>query len=132
MSLRILGGKAKGLPLLLPPEGITRPTSSLLRRRPFDFRQDWDGWCFVDLCAGSGSMGLEAWSRGARQVLLVEAHPKVLDLLGRNLAALKERCPGDFAERPARAVRARAEKWVSSWAAEYARMGEEDRRATCV
>lgn len=85
-SIRILGGKAKGLPLLFPPEKITRPTSMMLKRRPFDYRQNWSGIVFVDLGAGSGAMGFEAWSRGSDEVYWVENHPKALSVLKKNLS----------------------------------------------
>lgn len=42
----------------------------------------------IDLCAGSGALGIEAASRGAREVTFVEADPRVAGVLKRNLAAL--------------------------------------------
>ena len=75
MPLRILGGKAKGQLLKSPPENsITRPTSVMLKRKFFDAFQDLGEAHFYDLCAGSGSVGIEAWSRGVKQVELVEKH----------------------------------------------------------
>lgn len=72
MSLKILGGLARGFPLASPKSDTTRPTSVLVKRKLFDWRQHMDDYVFVDLCAGSGAMGFEAFSRGAQKVLLNE------------------------------------------------------------
>lgn len=54
----------------MPRADTTRPTSVMIKRKLFDWRQHMDDYLFVDLCAGSGSMGLEALSRGAQKVFL--------------------------------------------------------------
>ena len=72
MTVKILGGTARGFPLSLPRSDSTRPTSVLIKRKLFDWRQDLGGMKFIDLCAGSGAMGFEALSRGADKVVLVE------------------------------------------------------------
>lgn len=91
MALNILGGKARGFTLQVPPESITRPTSVMLKRRLFDWRQDWSAHNFADLCAGSGAMGLEALSRGARQVWLNEPNRQALKVLEQNVARYREK-----------------------------------------
>ncbi len=73
MTVKILGGVARGFPLALPRSDSTRPTSVLIKRKLFDWRQDLGGHTFIDLCAGSGAMGFEALSRGAEKVVLVDA-----------------------------------------------------------
>lgn len=70
MSVKILGGVARGFPLATPKSDTTRPTSILVKRKLFDWRQRLDDHIFVDLCAGSGAMGLEALSRGSQKVFL--------------------------------------------------------------
>ncbi|HLT21978.1 MAG TPA: RsmD family RNA methyltransferase [Bacteriovoracaceae bacterium] len=73
MSLKILGGAARGFSLAAPKTSDTRPTSVLIRRKIFDWRQQLEGHRFIDLCAGSGAMGFEALSRGADEIFLVES-----------------------------------------------------------
>jgi len=85
MSIKILGGKAKGTNLFLPDEKLVRPTLVLLKRRIFDSFHNLEGVIFFDGCAGSGSMGLEAWSRGCNEVYLVEPNQKVLPILKKNV-----------------------------------------------
>ena len=84
MSIKILGGFARGQILSVPKGDIIRPTSVLLKRRIFDFYQDMDEVVFVDLCAGSGAMGFEAWSRGAALVFLNETNRHVSKILQEN------------------------------------------------
>ena len=84
MSLKILGGFARGQILAVPKGDLIRPTSVMLKRRIYDFYQDLSGVTFIDLCAGSGAMGFEAWSRGARRIYLNEVNRHVLMTLEEN------------------------------------------------
>ena len=70
MSVKILGGACRGFSLATPRSDSTRPTSVLVRRKLFDWRQHMDDYIFVDLFSGSGAMGLEALSRGSQKVFL--------------------------------------------------------------
>lgn len=70
MSIKIIGGVARGFTLATPSTFETRPTSIMLRRKLFDWRQSMEGYSFIDLFAGSGSVGFEALSRGADTVFL--------------------------------------------------------------
>lgn len=66
-----------------------RPSSDRLRETLFNILgAAVEGGLFVDLFAGSGAVGIEALSRGARQVVFVEKHPAAMDLLRRNLELL--------------------------------------------
>ncbi len=69
MSVKILGGRARGFPLATP-KSETRPTSVITKRKLFDWRQNLEGFIFVDVCAGSGAMAFEALSRGAEAIFV--------------------------------------------------------------
>jgi 16S rRNA (guanine966-N2)-methyltransferase len=112
MGLKILGGMARGHTINIPKSESFRPTSIRLKRRLFDFCQDWSGSVFVDLCAGSGAVGIEAWSRGANKSILVENNRQALILMKKNLSILKDKYPQDFSLRPIKVVPISAKKWV--------------------
>jgi 16S rRNA (guanine966-N2)-methyltransferase len=84
LSIKILGGFARGQILNVPKGTTIRPTSVLLKRRIFDFYQDLSEIIFIDLCAGSGAMGFEAWSRGAFRVYLNEINRHIFQTLEGN------------------------------------------------
>lgn len=87
---RIVGGLAKGRRLAVPPQ-VTRPTSDRAREALFsslDSRVGIEGVRFLDLFAGSGAVGLEALSRGATAVTLVESDPTAYQVLQANAAAV--------------------------------------------
>ncbi len=82
--LRIGGGERRGLKIQTP-EAI-RPTSSRLREGLFGiWTESLAGCGFLDLFAGSGAVGIEAASRGAARVVLVEGDREVFSILERNL-----------------------------------------------
>ena len=73
MTLRIIGGKFKGRLIKTPKGEATRPTSSILRKAVFDICQaEIADSNFLDLFAGSGAMGIEAISRGAKQATFID------------------------------------------------------------
>jgi 16S rRNA (guanine966-N2)-methyltransferase len=88
---RIISGLAGGRRLLTPTGSTTRPTTDRVREALFsrlDHRDLLAGSRVLDLYAGSGALGLEAASRGASAVLLVERDTAVAELARRNVAAL--------------------------------------------
>ncbi|MDG4823538.1 16S rRNA (guanine(966)-N(2))-methyltransferase RsmD [Asanoa sp. WMMD1127] len=88
---RIVAGTLGGRRLAAPPGSGTRPTSDRVREALFSSIEslvDLDGARFVDLYAGSGAVGLEALSRGAAHVLLVESDARAARTIRGNLAAL--------------------------------------------
>ena len=73
-GLRIIGGRLGGRRLVAPPGLDTRPLPDRIKQSLFDWLgQDLEGLAVADICAGSGSFGCEAFSRGAAPVHLVEA-----------------------------------------------------------
>lgn len=86
---RIVGGAAGGRRLRMPSGRGTRPTSDRVREGLFSSLGGvLDGKSFLDLYAGSGAVGLEAASRGAAPVVLVERDAKALGVLRVNVATL--------------------------------------------
>ncbi|PTW90556.1 16S rRNA (guanine966-N2)-methyltransferase [Microbacteriaceae bacterium MWH-Ta3] len=83
---RIVAGDAGGLSIAVPDSG-TRPTSDRVREAIFstlDSMFDFDDARVVDLFAGSGALGLEALSRGASDVTLVDKSPAAVGLCAAN------------------------------------------------
>jgi 16S rRNA (guanine966-N2)-methyltransferase len=89
---RIIGGTAGGRRLETPRGQTTRPTSDRVREALFSAIEartgSLDGLRFLDLYAGSGAVGLEAWSRGAGVVTMVEQDRRTASLITRNATAL--------------------------------------------
>ncbi|PWU49182.1 16S rRNA (guanine(966)-N(2))-methyltransferase RsmD [Micromonospora globispora] len=89
---RIVAGTLGGRRIAAPPGAGTRPTSDRVREALFSAVQaelDLVGARFADLYAGSGAVGLEALSRGAEHVLLVESDPRAARVIRENIAALR-------------------------------------------
>jgi 16S rRNA (guanine966-N2)-methyltransferase len=88
--LRIISGKYRGHILKTLKGGKLRPTSDHLRETLFDVLGPLiEGATFLDAYAGSGAVGIEALSRGAREVVFLEHHRPAAELICRNLAALE-------------------------------------------
>src|SRR5579875_3496691 len=87
---RIIAGSAGGRPLQAPPGRVTRPTADRVKEALFSALEADPGIAgrrVLDLYAGSGALGLEAASRGAATVTLVENNQAALRALRRNVAA---------------------------------------------
>jgi 16S rRNA (guanine(966)-N(2))-methyltransferase RsmD len=88
--MRIIAGTYRGLHLRTLKGGRLRPTSDQLRETLFDvLGPSVANAAFLDAYAGSGAVGLEALSRGARDVVFIEHHRAAAQLIRQNLAALK-------------------------------------------
>ncbi len=72
MSVRVIAGGFKGRILLAPPGLETRPMPDRIKQSLFDWIGDLEGLLVADVCAGSGTIGCEALSRGAGMVHLIE------------------------------------------------------------
>ena len=95
--MRIIAGKYKGLSVLEPDRNMTRPTSDKVRQAVFNILEHTvldDGFhelSILDAFAGSGALGLEALSRGAKKCLFVEKAAKVARVLIDNIKTIVHR-----------------------------------------
>lgn len=93
--MRIVAGEWRGRKLVAPKGEATRPTADRTRETLFNMLTSrigpFDGLTVADLFAGSGALGLEALSRGARSSLFVEQDPAAIDAIRANIAALGAR-----------------------------------------
>lgn len=85
--MKILGGQLRGRNFYMPKH--IRCTQNVARKAVFDILgQDLAGKTFLDLFAGSGAMGLEAHSRGAKEVVFVEKDPVCVKTIKENIETL--------------------------------------------
>jgi 16S rRNA (guanine966-N2)-methyltransferase len=114
--MRVIAGKFKGRNLKSPPSLQVRPTSDRLRETLFNvIAAHVPESRFLDLCAGSGAVGIEALSRGAAHVTLVDRSRRSCQLIEANLNL----------------CRAPEEQWdiYCSEAAEFLRQASSDRKS---
>lgn len=110
--VRIIGGDWRSRVITFPAEAGLRPTADRVRETLFNWLgQTLEGKTCLDLFAGSGALGFEACSRGARQVKLIEHNPKVL-------AALRDNAQKLDATR-AEIIRADGSAWLRADAGVY-------------
>lgn len=91
--MRIISGKYRGKKLLSPANDLTRPTADRVRQAIFNilenrFYINWQESKVLDAFAGTGAMGLEAFSRGATQVHFMEKNPDAFKILKENISSL--------------------------------------------
>jgi 16S rRNA (guanine966-N2)-methyltransferase len=92
--MRIVGGRLRGRTLITPAHEGLRPTSDRVRQASFNILAhgiadfELEGAAVLDLFAGTGALGLEALSRGARSCLFVEENAEARALIRRNVEAL--------------------------------------------
>jgi len=87
--MRITGGFARGVPLVVPKGEAVRPATDAMRQAVFSSIASWiSGAKFLDLFAGSGAYGLEAFSRGAKEGTFVEKDARTVDCIRQNVAAV--------------------------------------------
>jgi len=85
---RIVSGRYGGRRIAAPAGRGTRPTSDRVREALFSALGELTGARLADLYAGSGAIGLEAVSRGAEHVLLVESDPRAVRVIRENIRTL--------------------------------------------
>lgn len=84
--MRVIAGKAKHLQLKAPKGTDTRPTTDRIKETLFNMLQgELDDIRFLDLFAGSGGIGIEALSRGAREAVFVEGNREACSIIRENL-----------------------------------------------
>lgn len=111
--MRVAGGDFGGLTLKTPKTGDLRPTQDRVREALFGIlAPELPGADFLDLFAGSGSVGIEALSRGAASATFVERDRRHLSVLAENIAATAGRHGRAAA---ARTVAADAYSWIASY-----------------
>ena len=92
--MRIIGGKYKGLKLLTPDGNKIRPTSDRLKESLFSiissnkYKIKIDSSNVLDICSGTGSLGIEAFSRGAISVYFIDIDYRSISLIHKNISKL--------------------------------------------
>ena len=102
--MRITGGLYRGRTILCPP-GVIRPSMDRMRQSLFSILGDLEGISFLDLFSGSGVLGVEAASRNAAPVLLVEKDPRKRATILKNIS---------FVETPMELITAPVERFLRS------------------
>ena len=88
--MRVTTGLARGRTLVAPQGMDTRPSSDMTKQAVFNIIQNYvEGCTFLDLFAGSGQMGIEALSRGAKHTVFVDAASKAVEAVRANLKHCK-------------------------------------------
>ena len=88
--MRVISGTCKGRPLKAVPGVTTRPTTDKVKESLFNIVGPYfDGGAVLDLFSGSGSLGLEALSRGMDRGVFVDKDPKAIQIIKTNIHACK-------------------------------------------
>lgn len=88
--MRVIAGEHKGRQLKAVPGKSTRPTTDKVKEAVFQIMGPFfEGGNCLDLFAGSGSLGIEALSRGVEHVTFVDQHPKAIQTIKENINTLK-------------------------------------------
>lgn len=88
--MRVIAGAARSLPLKAPDGPGTRPTTDRIKETLFNMLQPYtQGSVFVDMFAGSGAIGIEALSRGAKKAYFIDNAAAALGCIQDNLAFTK-------------------------------------------
>lgn len=87
--MRVIAGSAKGHKLIAPAGDRVRPALDKVKGAIFNILYDVTDAAVLDLYAGSGAVGIEALSRGAKEAIFVEAWEPAIEAIRRNLAHCK-------------------------------------------
>ncbi len=95
--MRIIGGTARSMPLKTVKGTDTRPTTDRIKETLFNIIQnEVPGAVFLDLFAGSGGIGLEALSRGARKAVFVDSSRRAAACIRENIEFTKFQAESDL------------------------------------
>lgn len=84
--MRVIAGRARSIPLVTPAGMDTRPTQDRIKETLFNMiHQDLPGCVFVDLFSGSGGIGIEALSRGAKKCFFADNSPEAIRCITANV-----------------------------------------------
>ena len=92
--MRIIGGKYKGLKLIQPNDNNIRPTSDRLKESLFSiitsnkYKININDCNVLDICSGTGSLGIESFSRGAVSVYFIDKDYRSINLIYKNISKL--------------------------------------------
>ncbi len=93
--MRIISGKFKGHKLNIPKNFLIRPTTDRFKETLFSiinsekYSSNINGKYFLDLCSGSGGIGIEAFSRGAKKVYMIDKNQHAINLINKNLSKIE-------------------------------------------
>lgn len=108
--MRVVAGQWRGRKLVSPKGDLIRPTADRVKEAMFSILGPLIRESLVlDLCCGAGGLGIEALSRGAQRVIMLDSHRKSLNLARKNLELCGAQ-PGSF-----ELIKADAEVFFNSW-----------------
>lgn len=93
--MRVIGGKFKGLKLMPPNDLGIRPTSDRLKEALFSildskkYNINIHNSSVIDICSGTGALGIEALSRGANKIYFIDQETKSIQIIEKNISKLK-------------------------------------------
>jgi 16S rRNA (guanine966-N2)-methyltransferase len=115
LSVRVIAGTARGRRLIAPAGPATRPSGDRVREATFNALHSLaalDGATVLDLFAGSGSLGIEALSRGAASATFVDSDRHAIDAVRANLEATALSAAAEVVQSDAnRFIAAQARRW---------------------
>ncbi|HDD35241.1 MAG TPA: 16S rRNA (guanine(966)-N(2))-methyltransferase RsmD [Candidatus Desulfofervidus auxilii] len=88
--MRVIAGKYKGYPLAAPAYRFIRPTTDRVKTAIFNIlpHDIWESAVVLDLYAGTGNLGIEALSRGAKKVVFIDKSPLAVKIIKKNLSKI--------------------------------------------
>ena len=93
--MRVIGGKFKGLKLMPPNDLGIRPTSDRLKEALFSILEskkyniNINNSSVIDICSGTGALGIEALSRGSNKIYFIDQETKSIQIIQKNISKLK-------------------------------------------